>query len=209
MTQVLALEIPMLVTRGEDPIPSGFDAMNGMGCNFEAPISLVTLELHRDGKKVFAQDTTLDPAVAIVGFPLQEEWLVAIPADLEYGSYERLIKVTNVDGVVKEVLSDADSVWLYDPASSGDFTLPISSARKALTFARQALGDPPAIPYAGPTLISIKPIEWGDASLGCPKPDSMYAQVITPGLKLIFEYLRRQYEYHTNQDGSTVVVCEN
>ncbi len=209
VTEVLALEIPMLVTRGEDSIPSGFDAMNGMGCNFEAPISLVTLELHRGGKKVFAQDITLDPTVAIVGFPLREEGLMAIAADLEYGSYDRLFKVTNVDGVVKEVLSDADSVWLYDPASSGDFTLPIFSARKALMFARQALGDPPAIPYAGPTLISIESAEWPDTGLGCPKPDRMYAQVITPGFKLVFEYLGRRYEYHTVEDGSTVVECEN
>ena len=90
----------MLVTRGEDPIPSGFDAMNGMGCNFEAPISLVTLELHRGGKKVFAQDITLDPTVAIVGFPLREEGLMAIAADLEYGSYDRLFKV---DSLVKSL----------------------------------------------------------------------------------------------------------
>ena len=208
VTEVLALEIPMLVTRGEDPIPSGFDAANGMGCNFEAPISLVTVELHRGGEKVFAQEIILDPAVAIVGFPLPEEEVEAIPADLEYGKYDRLIKVTGVDGVVKEVLSDPDSVWLYDPASSAKFTLPISYARKALMFARQALGDPPAIPYAGPTLIFIEPVEWPDTSLGCSKPDRMYAQVITPGFKLVFEYQGRQYEYHTVQDGSTVVECE-
>ena len=109
-------------------------------------------------------------------------------------------KVTGVDGVVKEVLSDPDSVWLYDPASSAKFTLPISYARKALMFARQALGDPPAIPYAGPTLIFIEPVEWPDTSLGCSKPDRMYAQVITPGFKLVFEYQGRQYEYHTVQE---------
>ena len=208
VTEVLALEIPMLVTRGVDPIPSGFDAVNSMGCSFEVPISLVTLELHRGGKKVFAQEITLDPAVAIVGFPRREEGLEAIPADLEYGSYDRLIEVTSVGGAVKEVLSDADSVWLYDPASSGDLTLPISHARKALMFARQALGDPPAIPYAGPTLICIEPVEWRDAGLGCPEPGMMYAQVLTPGFRLVFEYEGQQYEYHTDQDGSTVVECE-
>ena len=35
----LALENPMLVTRGVEPIPSGFDAVNGAGCTFARPIS--------------------------------------------------------------------------------------------------------------------------------------------------------------------------
>ena len=57
----LALEKPMLVTSGVDPIPSGVDAVNSEGCHFESPISLVTLELHRGGKKVFAQEIGPDP----------------------------------------------------------------------------------------------------------------------------------------------------
>ena len=36
----------------------------------------------------------------------------------------------------------------------------------------------------------------------------MYAQVVTPGFRLVFEYEGRQYEYHTDQDDSTVVGCE-
>ena len=203
VTLELALENPMLVTRGVDPIPSGVDAVNGMGCKFEAPISLVTLELHRGGNKVFAQEIILDPAVAEVRFPLSEEGVDAIPADLELGSYDRLIQVTSVDGAVKEVRTDLDSVWLLDPTSS-----PKADARLALIAARRTLADSLAIPYAGPTLVSFEPVEWHDASLGCPKPVRMHAQVITPGFRLVFEYQGQRYEYHTDRDGSTVAECE-
>lgn len=32
------------------------------------------------------------------------------------------------------------------------------------------------------TVESWEPIEWSDASLGCPKPGEFYAQVITPAI---------------------------
>ena len=202
-TVELALENPMLIARGVDPIPSGFDAVNSAGCHFESPASLVTLELHRSGKKVFAQGIGLDPGIPIVRFPLAGEKGDAIPADLELGSYDRLIKVTSVDSSVKVVRSDPDSVWLFDPTSFSK-----ADARLALIGARRVLVDSLAIPYAGPPLNTLEPVEWGDASLGCPKPDVMYAQVVTPGFQLVFEYEGQQYEYHTDQDGSTVARCE-
>ena len=199
----LALENPMLVTRGVEPIPSGFDAVNGAGCTFARPISAVTLDLVRDGNTIFKQVIHLDVPETIVTVPLSKTRAQSIPVDLELGSYDRLIKVTSVDGVVNEDLSDTNSVWLLDPLSS-----PKAEARKALIAARRALVDSLDIPYIGPTLVSFEPVEWRDASLGCPKPERVYAQVITPGFRLVFEYQGQQYEYHTNQDGSAIVECE-
>ena len=65
--------------------------------------------------------------IAIVGFPFAGEKGDAIPADLELGSYDRLIKVTSVDGLVKVFRSDPNSVWLLDPRTS-----PKAEARLAL-----------------------------------------------------------------------------
>ena len=73
--------------------------------------------------------------------------------------------------------------------------------------AREAYAEAQAVPYFGPVLAAFEPVEWGDASLGCPKPDVMYAQVITLGFRLVFEHEGRRHEYHTNQDGSTLVGC--
>jgi len=56
-------------------------------------------------------------------------------------------------------------------------------------------------------LISVEPVEWSDASLGCPQPGMMYAQVITPGYLVVLEAEGEQYTYHTDMD-RFVVLCE-
>lgn len=200
----LALESPILVARGVDPIPSGFDAVNAAGCTFGADVRAVTLELRQDGDTVFAQEIDLDPVLDTVELPLEVTEVVVIPSDLEVGSYGRLITATRVDGGVEEVLSDSDSVWVLDPTTSS-----MASSRVALVAARQMLADLQTIPYAAPVLVSFEPVEWSDASLGCPEPDLMYIQVITPGFRLAFEHESQSYEYHTDQDDGRVVACES
>ena len=56
-------------------------------------------------------------------------------------------------------------------------------------------------------LVSVEPVEWSDASLGCPQPGMMYAQVITPGYKVVLETEGQEHEYHTDMD-RFVVLCE-
>ncbi|MCY3904585.1 MAG: hypothetical protein OXF76_15580 [Caldilineaceae bacterium] len=60
------------------------------------------------------------------------------------------------------------------------------------------------------TLISTEEVEWGDASLGCPEPDTMYAQVITPGYVIVLESGGDTYDYHTgiDPDGPLVQCTE-
>ena len=65
-----------------------------------------------------------------------------------------------------------------------------------------------AIPYIGPAALAFDPVESSDTSLGSPTPGLVYAQVITPGFRLVFDYQGQQNEYHTDQDGSNVVACD-
>ena len=58
------------------------------------------------------------------------------------------------------------------------------------------------------TLISAESVDWPDASLGCPQEGFAYAQVITPGHKLIFTLGATSYPVHTNADGSSLILCE-
>ena len=60
-----------------------------------------------------------------------------------------------------------------------------------------------------PVLISSEGVAWSDASLGCPQEGEFYAQVITPGHKLVFESAGQRYTVHANADGSHMVICEN
>lgn len=57
-------------------------------------------------------------------------------------------------------------------------------------------------------IIAIEPVEWSDASLGCPEPGKMYAQVITPGYRVLLQVEGEQFEVHTDREGRTAVICE-
>ena len=54
-------------------------------------------------------------------------------------------------------------------------------------------------------VVTIEPRDWPDSSLGCPQPDMLYAQVVTPGYGLV-EVSGERIEYHTDERG-TVVRC--
>lgn len=90
---------------------------------------------------------------------------------------------------------------------SQDFTV-VSHLGDAESTARRALAADLGIQETAPILISIEEVLWGDSSLGCPEPGMMYAQVITPGFRLVFEHSGQRFEYHTNRDGSVGVSCE-
>jgi hypothetical protein len=49
-------------------------------------------------------------------------------------------------------------------------------------------------------VLSVEARDWPDASLGCPKPGMMYAQVITPGFLIALEAGGRRLEYHADSD---------
>ena len=52
----------------------------------------------------------------------------------------------------------------------------------------------------GIILVSTEEVEWGDTSLGCPHPDEMYAQMITPGYAIVLESGGNTYDFHTGAD---------
>ena len=203
MTEVLPLETPILVAGGLDPLPSGFDAVNSGVCTFTEPVAKVTWELIRDGDVVHSQQVTVEPADANIRFPIPAASLDPIPSDLALGSYDRRIEAAGVNGVTAEVRFDSSWLWILDPQS-----VEIVAARKALIAARQAYAQAQALPYIGPAVLAFDPVEWGDTSLGCAMPGLVYAQVITPGFRLVFDYQGQQNQYHTDQDGSNVVTCE-
>ena len=53
---------------------------------------------------------------------------------------------------------------------------------------------------------SIEAVEWPDASLGCPQTGMTYAQVITPGYKILLEANGQVYSFHTDET-SHVILC--
>ena len=55
-------------------------------------------------------------------------------------------------------------------------------------------------------LFSVDAVEWPDASLGCPQAGVMYAQVITPGYRILLEANGQVFIFHTDET-SQVILC--
>jgi hypothetical protein len=57
-------------------------------------------------------------------------------------------------------------------------------------------------------LISMEPREWPDTCLGFQVLGVVCSPVITPGYRMLFQYLDAQYDVHTNQNGTLVYWVE-
>jgi hypothetical protein len=55
-------------------------------------------------------------------------------------------------------------------------------------------------------LLGFNEEEWSNSGLGCPVEGQFYAQVITPGYRVVVRVEGRELEYHTDLRGS-VVLC--
>ena len=80
-------------------------------------------------------------------------------------------------------------------------------AQAAVQVAVQDLAQRQGVAPGAVRVLAVETVEWPDTSLGCPQPGMMYAQVITPGYRLVLEAGGQTYEYHTDQ-GRFAVLCE-
>ena len=89
------------------------------------------------------------------------------------------------------------------------FPIPSASGLEALIEkAKDDLAQRLSIPVSDINLVEAKAVIWSDSSIGCPQPDMMYAQVLTPGYLSRLEYDSRDFEYHAGKSG-TLTYCEN
>jgi hypothetical protein len=59
------------------------------------------------------------------------------------------------------------------------------------------------------TLVSTEQATWSDMSLGCPQPNMAYAQVVTPGWRVVFvDDEGQEYDVHTTENREHFVICE-
>jgi len=91
--------------------------------------------------------------------------------------------------------------------------LPIEELRRAqadttaLHSARAYLAKLLSVDEETIVLGSYETANWPDASLGCPQEGQAYAQVATAGYSIVFSVANRDYEVHTNADGSGAILC--
>jgi hypothetical protein len=95
------------------------------------------------------------------------------------------------------------------PTPSAEPTVDVvpPEAQGVVALARADLAERLGVEREAIEVISAEPVEWPDASLGCPQPGQMYAQVVTPGFRVVLEAREETYVYHTDRE-QTVVLCK-
>jgi hypothetical protein len=94
-----------------------------------------------------------------------------------------------------------------DGGSTGKGGIVPAAAQEITNLVEQDLAERANVSRDKITVLSVKAVEWPDASLGCPEPGKMYAQVITPGYEIVLQAGGQEYTYHTG--GNNFVLCEN
>jgi hypothetical protein len=67
-----------------------------------------------------------------------------------------------------------------------------------IAYAKEHLARRNGITSESLSLKKVEPITWPDASLGSPRSGKLYAQIATPGYRLVLSYSSSCFEYHTD-----------
>lgn len=87
-------------------------------------------------------------------------------------------------------------------------TPPAAGLEGLIETAKEDLAKRLSISASDIVLVEAKEVVWSDGSLGCPQPDMMYAQVLTPGYLIKLKYDIRDFEYHAGKERS-LTYCKN
>jgi hypothetical protein len=92
-------------------------------------------------------------------------------------------------------------------SSAGSATDIPAEAQEITSLVKQDLAERLGIATDAIKVTDVKPMQWPDTSLGCPKPGMAYATVITPGYNIVLEAEAKKYEYHTGS--GNFVLCQD
>jgi hypothetical protein len=93
-----------------------------------------------------------------------------------------------------------------EPQDKGSIAIPAPAA-PLVALAQENLIERLGLTANEVAVTAIEPVEWRDTSLGCPQPGMMYAQVITPGYRIVIEAAGQEYTYPTDR-GQKVIRCD-
>jgi len=108
-----------------------------------------------------------------------------------------------------ELPSAIPAVADITPTRTPPTTTSIGGARpEVLALVRADLAARLGVSDAQIRLEAIEAVEWPDSGLGCPLPGAPYAQVLTPGFRIVLVAGTAAYEFHTDQT-EAVVLCQD
>jgi hypothetical protein len=102
-----------------------------------------------------------------------------------------------------QVEEERDMVGAGQEAPAPDMRDPLA---RLVEQARQILAERISVADGEVSVTSTEDVAWSDSSLGCPDPERMYAQVITPGYRIVLEAGGETYTFHASEQGE-LVLC--
>ena len=99
-----------------------------------------------------------------------------------------------------------NSAWLVVALAAGLAPAAGPDREEAVARARKALAESRQLEPARLEMVSAVEQAWPDASLGCPRKDSVYAQVISRGWRVVLRSGATLYDVRLGP--TSVVICE-
>ncbi len=98
------------------------------------------------------------------------------------------------------ILSNPSTVLRVNPSTpSSNSQQPVTSGQNMMVEkAKEDLAKNLSLSTNNIKVTGVTKKEWGDASLGCPKPDMAYIQLVTPGDQIILEANGKTYDYRSD-----------
>ena len=85
---------------------------------------------------------------------------------------------------------------------------PATGGHDLLNRMAQDLAQRLGAPVSSLAVLSAQSVVWNDSSLGCPQPEHAYLPAQTPGMRVVFGYQNKPYQYHAADSGN-FVYCEH
>lgn len=116
-----------------------------------------------------------------------------------------MAKITMVVFTAVVILSACDSSG-QGTTPAADFKYP-AEASAAVQAAKSDLTKTNSISQQGIIVVNVQKNNWPSVALGCPKPGIAYTTAFMPGYLVLLSANGQNYEYHTDDQGRSVVLC--
>ncbi len=123
---------------------------------------------------------------------------------------QKINRKPSIDGPVLHLKQISDTDKIISPTSNTDQNQDViknEATPEAVLLAEQDFAKISGLNKSQIVYDKLEKVEWSDNSLGCPKEGNVYAQVITPGYRVIFSYNLQQVVYHTDL-GRKFIMCQ-
>ncbi len=187
----------------------GFERDAEVRANVDRQAAIIRAEAERDAQIIRGEGEA--EAVRIFAESLGQ--------DPEFYAFQRSLQAYKVflpeNGTTFVLPADSSLFqFLQTPGGSGQFDEVQASANPSgfdaalELLAANYLAGKLDVAASDLTLVMTNTAEWSDASLGCPRPDMVYPQAVTPGFEITFEHEGGNYAVHSNGDASYMTSCQ-